>query len=150
MGIFPLRHWMPRKYVLDWVYHSQDEELCVRLWRYGYQCLILPDWKMWSLYRSQFPYHVDYGVVLFNKLRLAFQHFDQERIGQVLYHAVKQIEHDTAGDAFSGYSIADKVKYLTDAMSLVCTDEVFDKAREHRAREQRTIDEIFQQFGMEW
>lgn len=129
---------------------SEDEELCLRLWRYGYQCVILPNWEMSSLYRSQFPYKVEYGVVLYNKLRLAWQHFDQPRIGSVLHHSLSQLERDTSGDDFSGYSMADKGKYLTDAINLVCNEELFEVRRHHQEREKRTIDEIFKMFGMEW
>jgi GT2 family glycosyltransferase len=53
----------------------EDAELCLRVWRFGYTCLIVPESEIAHLFRSTFPYSVSASHTLHNKLRLAAIHF---------------------------------------------------------------------------
>ena len=131
---------------------AEDEELCLRLWRYGYECWILRDWKMESLYKTDgFQYKVDYVVPLHNTLRLAYMHFDADRYHNVVKGKFEQLQQATSGAAFAEHSDYDRYKYLLDALLHVNANETTwqDKIR-HAARAKRSVSDIFEQFGMRW
>src|SRR5215471_15627516 len=58
-----------------------DNEGCVRLWLLGYELIVTPDTVVGHKFRKRSPYHVGWPEFLFNRLRLAFVHFNAERIG---------------------------------------------------------------------
>ncbi|GAB4160027.1 MAG: hypothetical protein Fur0021_31510 [Candidatus Promineifilaceae bacterium] len=63
---------------------SEDIELCLRLWLYGYRVLAQPDSLVFHLFRPRHPYAVDVSQALYNKLRLALSHFDEARLALAL------------------------------------------------------------------
>src|SRR5256885_860886 len=61
-----------------------DNEGCVRFWLLGYELLITPDTVVAHKFRKKSPYHVGWPEFLFNRLRLAFVHFNPQRLGKVV------------------------------------------------------------------
>ena len=61
----------------------EDSEICLRAWLLGYQCVVVPTAEVAHLFRSEFPYAVDWEMVMHNILRLVGVHFSQERFAQV-------------------------------------------------------------------
>lgn len=58
----------------------EDIEFSIRLWLFGYKCHILPTVKILHLFRKKQPYNISYEEVNYNLLRLAYSHFNAERI----------------------------------------------------------------------
>ena len=63
---------------------SNDVEYSLRLWLLGYELQVVPDTEVLHLFREGYPYHVRSEWVLYNKLRLAFVHFEFRRIARVV------------------------------------------------------------------
>jgi glycosyltransferase involved in cell wall biosynthesis len=61
-----------------------DNEGCVRFWMLGYDLMIVPDSIVAHKFRKRSPYHVGWPEFLFNRLRIAFVHFNAERLGKVV------------------------------------------------------------------
>lgn len=60
-----------------------DQEISLKLWLFGYQCLIQPKVKIRHYFRnSPPPYPVRIENLYFNLLRMAYLHFKEERIDQ--------------------------------------------------------------------
>jgi glycosyltransferase involved in cell wall biosynthesis len=58
----------------------EDVELSIKLWLFGYRCHCQPNVKVLHLFRTVHPYKVSYDDVYYNLLRMAYSHFNQERI----------------------------------------------------------------------
>jgi len=61
-----------------------DNEGCVRFWMLGYDLMITPDTVVAHKFRKRSPYRVGWPEFLFNRLRLAFVHFNPQRLGKVV------------------------------------------------------------------
>jgi GT2 family glycosyltransferase len=61
-----------------------DVELCFRLQTLGLECILAGNVVVPHLFRQKFPYAVPAMEVLHNILRIAFVHFDEERIARVV------------------------------------------------------------------
>lgn len=61
-----------------------DNEGCVRFWMLGYDLMIAPDAIVAHKFRKRSPYHVGWPEFLFNRLRLAFAHFNPHRLARVV------------------------------------------------------------------
>lgn len=68
--------------LVTWGY--EDAELSLRLWTYGYQCVVLPGPPVRHLFRQRFTYDVDWHVTLHNLLRVAIVHLGRERLARVM------------------------------------------------------------------
>src|SRR3984885_257355 len=71
------------------IWGMEDLELCVRLWTFGYKCLLLPGVDVAHLDRQPetYPdYQCDWETGVHNVLRMAILHFGSERIERVLRH----------------------------------------------------------------
>jgi GT2 family glycosyltransferase len=60
-----------------------DAETGVRFWLQGYENWVVPDSKVWHLFRSSAPFRVRRAEVIHNRLRLADLHLNQERVRMV-------------------------------------------------------------------
>ncbi len=62
----------------------EDVEFSLKLWLFGYHPAVAPEVKILHLFRKKHPYPVRMDHFLYNMLRLAYSHFNEERIGKVL------------------------------------------------------------------
>lgn len=62
------------------VWGYEDVEISLKIWLFGYRCLIQPKVKILHLFRQIFPYTVVCEDIHYNLLRMAYSHFSEERI----------------------------------------------------------------------
>jgi glycosyltransferase involved in cell wall biosynthesis len=66
-------------YGLDlWGY--EDVELSMRLWLLGYEVVVDRAVEARHLFRASFPYAIDHSIILANRLRVGFTHFEGDRL----------------------------------------------------------------------
>ncbi|ADL51705.1 glycosyltransferase [Clostridium cellulovorans] len=68
-------------------FHSwgfEDVELSIKLWLFGYKIFVHPAVKVGHKFRKIQPYDVDLTEFHYNKLRMAFSHFNKERINKIV------------------------------------------------------------------
>jgi GT2 family glycosyltransferase len=65
----------------------EDSEYCLRLWRSGYRCLVEPASDIAHLFRTTFPYQVEWESTTHNQLRTALLHLSRPRCRRVLEQA---------------------------------------------------------------
>jgi glycosyltransferase involved in cell wall biosynthesis len=63
---------------------SEDVEFCLRVWLFGWSIQVQPRATVYHHFRTQPPYYVDFRQIVYNRLRLCFLHFDDERLARVL------------------------------------------------------------------
>jgi GT2 family glycosyltransferase len=63
---------------ITWGY--EDVEFSLKLWLFGYNLYVAPKVKILHLFRKKHPYPVNMGHNLYNMLRMAYSHFNEERI----------------------------------------------------------------------
>ncbi len=63
---------------------SEDCEFSLRLWRLGYQIWIVPEIEVAHRFRTSAPYRIDWQFVLYNRLRIAFAHFNGSRLNRII------------------------------------------------------------------
>ena len=110
---------------------SEDTEMCLRLWLSGYQVWVAPAVDVAHLFRTDFPYQVDWTHVIHNKLRTAFLHFHSSRIAKVV-DALRQRE---------GFS---------EAMAKLVEGDYASRRVRLAAERKRDDEWLFAQFGFEW
>lgn len=66
------------------VWGHEDVELSLKLWLFGYSLYTVPTVKILHHFRDKHPYPVKLDHVHYNLLRMAYSHFNEERIGKVL------------------------------------------------------------------
>lgn len=75
-----------------------DIEISMKMWLFGYTCYVQPLVKILHVFRQSTPYQVDYSNVYFNMLRMAYSHFNEERINKcknlIERSSLPQIEAD--------------------------------------------------------
>ncbi|RUL48672.1 glycosyltransferase [Lysinibacillus antri] len=63
------------------VWGREDEEFSIKLWLFGYRCIVLPSVKIQHYFRpSNPPFKITWDDVDWNFLRMAYSHFSEERI----------------------------------------------------------------------
>jgi GT2 family glycosyltransferase len=110
---------------------SEDGEMSLRLWSLGYECLLVPAVEVAHLFRSKHPYAVDWEPVLHNMLRMAFVHFNRERLRRI-------VEKFAANASFPA------------ALARVATGDVWLRRAALEAERTRDDDWFFRRFGMDW
>ena len=110
---------------------SEDTEMCLRLWLSGYQVWVAPAVDVAHLFRTDFPYEVDWTHVIHNKLRTAFLHFHSSRIAKVV-DALRERE---------GFS---------DAMAKLAEGDYAARRARLDAERKRDDEWLFARFGFEW
>ena len=108
-----------------------DNEGCVRFWMMGYDLMITPDTIVSHKFRKRSPYHVGWPEFLFNRLRLAFVHFNPERLGNVV-------------SALRGY------QGFGQALALLAASDIAERRRAVDARRVRDDDCYFRRFAISW
>lgn len=65
------------------VYGMEDPDLNLRLWTYGYECLVVPGVEAAHLFRPEHDFQ-HWTDMLHNMLRLGIVHFSRPRLGQLI------------------------------------------------------------------
>jgi GT2 family glycosyltransferase len=108
-----------------------DNEGCVRFWLLGYELMITPDTVVAHKFRKRSPYHVGWPEYLFNRLRLAFVHFNPQRLGKVV--AALRTYPD-----------------FGEALALLASSDIAQRRREIHARRIRDDNWYCNRFKMTW
>ena len=108
-----------------------DNEGCVRFWMLGYELMIAPDTVVAHKLRKRSPYRVGWPEFLFNRLRLAFVHFNAERLGKVV----------TGLRNYPGFG---------EALSLLASSDIAERRREIDARRIHDDDWYCNRFNINW
>ena len=108
-----------------------DNEFCVRLWLLGYECWLDPEVEVVHLFRDRHPYELQWDTVIYNRLRLAFGHFDGPRIARVV-------------EALRGHA------GFAGAVALAADSDVLTRRCELAARRRHEADWYFDRFGPQW
>jgi len=108
-----------------------DNEGCVRFWLLGYELMITPDTVVAHKFRKRSPYHVGWPEFLFNRLRLAFVHFNPERLGKVV-------------SGLRGYP------GFGEALALLASSDIAKRRKELVARRVFDDDWYCKRFKMNW
>ena len=66
-----------------------DAETGVRFWLQGFENWVVPESKVWHLFRAAAPFPVRRPEVIHNRLRLAYLHFSPQRI-ETVRHALAE------------------------------------------------------------
>jgi glycosyltransferase involved in cell wall biosynthesis len=108
-----------------------DNEISVRLWLLGYELLITPGATVAHLFRKESPYPVGWAQYLSNRLRLAFVHWNEERLGKVVASLRNLPE-------------------FGEALALLIESDISKRRLEIRNRRVRDDDWYFEKFGLHW
>lgn len=65
-------------------YGSEDFELCLKAWLYGYKVVVNPDITVKHLFKTKRSYKIISSDVIFNMLCLAYYHLKKDRIVKVI------------------------------------------------------------------
>jgi glycosyltransferase involved in cell wall biosynthesis len=80
----------------------EDVELSIKLWLFGYCCHVQPNVKVLHLFRKKQPYQVSFDEYYYNLLRMAFLHFNADRIEKckkmIINGNAEQIEKQVLND----------------------------------------------------
>ena len=128
----------------------EDEEICLRLWRYGYKCQIIPSWHMSSLYRDDkgFPYPIKGDHVAYNRLRMAALHLDARRYQLVLGHTM--LWYEKSIPPIEGGPQAARYNGMLKAVSELQTDRTPTDRGDIDDQAALTINDVFDLHGLEW
>lgn len=108
-----------------------DNEGSLRFWMLGYDLMITPDTVVSHKFRKRSPYHVGWPEFLFNRLRLAFVHFNPQRLGKVVA-------------ALRSYPC------FGEALALLAASDIAERRRAVDARRVRDDDCYFRRFAISW
>jgi len=106
-----------------------DNEGCVRFWLLGYDLMVTPDTVVAHKFRKRSPYRVGWPEFLFNRLRLAFVHFNPQRLGKV----VASLRN------YPGFG---------EALALLASSDIAERRREMHARRVRDDNWYCNRFNM--
>lgn len=78
------------------VWGLEDIDISIKMWLFGYTCYAQPAVKILHVFRKSAPYQLSFENVHFNMLRMAYSHFNEERIDKcrkkIPYHNLSQIQ----------------------------------------------------------
>jgi GT2 family glycosyltransferase len=78
------------------IWGSVGDELSLRLWLLGQECLVVPKVEVAHLFRKQMPYSLDWAPVLHNMMRLAVLHFSPRRVVRIFSELAPRSAFDAA------------------------------------------------------
>jgi len=108
-----------------------DNEVSVRLWLLGYELLVVPEVVVRHRFRKRSPFPVGWPQYLHNRLRLAFVHFNPERLGRVV----------ASLRSYPGFG---------EALTLLVDGDITARRREILSRRARNDDWYFDRFRLHW
>lgn len=62
------------------VWGYEDVEISIKMWLFGYTCYVKPTVKILHVFRNSHPYKVNWDDFNFNLMRMAYNHFSEDRI----------------------------------------------------------------------
>ena len=108
-----------------------DNEVSVRLWLLGYELLLVPEVVVKHYFRKKAPVRVEWPEYLHNRLRLAFAHFNDERLRRVVA-------------SLRGYP------GFPEALRLIAAGDIAERRRQLLAVRKRDDDWFFERFHLKW
>ncbi len=111
------------------MYGMEDPDLDMRLWTFGYQCLLVPQVEVAHVFRNDHPFQ-DWETFLHNMLRFAIVHFGVERMRR-LFECYARDENFPA------------------AVARVVSSDAWIRRREIQTARCYNDDWYFHKFGME-
>ncbi len=108
-----------------------DNEVSVRLWLLGYELRIVPETVVRHRFRRRSPFPVGWPQYLHNRLRLAFVHFNPERLGKV----VASLRHYPA---------------FGKALTLLVAGDIAARREQILSQRVRDDDWYFDRLGLSW
>ena len=108
-----------------------DNEFSVRLWLLGYELLVVPETLVRHRFRPKSPFPVGWPQYLHNRLRLAFVHFNPERLALVV----------SSLRTYSGFG---------EALALLADSDIAARRREISAKRVRSDDWFCERFDLKW
>ncbi len=108
-----------------------DNEVSVRLWLLGYDLRVVPEVIVRHRFRKTSPFPVGWPQYLHNRLRLAFVHFNPERLGRVVSSLRR----------YPGFG---------EALALVAEGNAGTRRREIFSVRTRDDDWYFERFRLHW
>ena len=109
-----------------------DEEIGIRLWLMGGECMVIPTLHMATMYRGSFPYPITMLSVTYNQLFMARMHLDDARFMKVLQARREDGEP------------------VDEAVARLLTSNIARWVDWMRKRRLRSIDELFEMFSIDW
>ena len=109
-----------------------DEEIGIRLWMMGGECKVIPNLQMTAHFNQTFPYEVPMLSVTYNHLLMARLHLDDERIVKVMQ------------------ARRDRNEPVDRATAKLLCSNLGRWVAWMRGQRRRTVDELFQLFGIDW
>ena len=109
-----------------------DEELGLRVWVLGGECRVIPRLNMSTLYRAKFPYEVPMVRVTFNHLLMARMYFDDARFMKVMQARLEDNQ-----------PVLEALAWMTAGNPRAWVQWL-------KKAERRSVDEVFDMFGVEW
>jgi glycosyltransferase involved in cell wall biosynthesis len=108
-----------------------DNECSVRLWLLGYKLLLVPDVVVKHYYRKRAPFNVGAAEYLHNRLRMAFAHFNDERLRAVI-------------------SSLRNYEGFPEALRLIASSAIAERRRQLLAVRKHTDNWFFDRFNLNW
>jgi GT2 family glycosyltransferase len=106
----------------------EDPDLDIRLWTFGYACMVVPTVEVGHLFREDHPF-ADYEQFLHNMLRYGVIHFSRERLRRLIASYVDD-------------------EYLPVALARVLCSDAQIRRRKIQCKRIHTDDWYFDKFGM--
>lgn len=95
------------------VWGFEDIEFSIKMWLFGYTCMVQPSVKILHLFRQSHPYTVVHEHVYYNMLRMAYSHFSEPRIEACKKLIVYAKASDIDDDVLTHGAAAQRMRYLT-------------------------------------
>lgn len=96
------------------VYGYEDAEFSMKLWLFGYRVEVDPSVVIKHHFRSKHPYPISIEEYAYNALRMAFSHFNSQRVGNVIkmFTNLKQIGQLVAEVVLETDTLQQRERYL--------------------------------------
>lgn len=94
------------------VWGFEDIEFSIKMWLFGFTCLVHPSVKILHLFRQTHPYTVVHEHIYYNMLRMAYSHFNEQRIEATKKLIVYANANEIEDDVLTSGAAAQRIRYL--------------------------------------
>lgn len=94
------------------VWGYEDIEISIKLWLFGYRCYVHPYVKILHLFRNLHPYSVTHNHVYYNMLRMAYSHFNEERIASCKQLIIHTNADEVEREVLAYGAAAQRIRYF--------------------------------------